>query len=46
MIILGNFFITSQRKHILWVLIRASAEALLMITHNICFYIVKYEKSA
>ena len=32
-----NIFLISQRKHMLWVLIRSEAEALLMSTHNMFF---------
>ena len=31
------YFLTSQQKNMLWVLIRSPSEALLMSTHNICF---------
>ena len=31
-------FLISPWKHILWVLIRSTTEALLMSTHNICFH--------
>ena len=42
---LGTIFHISQYKHMLWVFIRIASlgEAILMSTHNICFYVEMFD---